>query len=230
MIPPGNDDADDDTGGSPPCLLHQLGPNGVPGFDRRQATDVARWRKAERERLIGARLALPADHRAAQTLAIATDLSTLIPTAPGAIVSVYWPIKAEPDIRPWVHAMWERGVRIALPVAIALGQPLMFREWLPGARMARGLWKIPYPAEGAEVVPTVMLAPLVGFDKDCFRLGYGGGFFDRTLPGFPAKPLVIGVGYPSALIRTIFPQPHDIPMDWVATGATPPLRRSVGKS
>ena len=75
-----------------------------------------------------------------------------------------------------------------------------------------------------------MLAPLVGFDKDCFRLGYGGGFFDRTLPGFPAKPLVIGVGYPSALIRTIFPQPHDIPMDWVATGATPPLRRSVGKS
>jgi 5-formyltetrahydrofolate cyclo-ligase len=93
-----------------------------------------------------------------------------------------------------------------------------------------GLWKIPYPAEGAEIVPRVVPAPLVGFDKDCFRLGYGGGFFDRTLARFPTKPLVIGVGYPNALIRTIFPQPHDIPMDWVVTGATPPLRRSVGKS
>ena len=225
MIPPGNDDADGDTGGEPPCFLHELGPNGVPGFDRRQATDVARWRKAERARLIGARLELPADYRAAQTSAIATDLSALIPTAPGVIVSVYWPIKAEPDLRPWMQAMSERGVRIALPVAIALGQPLVFRQWLASARMARGLWKIPYPADGAEVAPTVVLAPLVGFDEDCFRLGYSGGFFDRTLARFAAKPLVIGVGYSSALIRTIYPQPYDIPMDWVVTGATPPLRR-----
>src|SRR6204780_1785779 len=114
---------------------------------------------------------------------------------------------------------------IALPIAITLGQPLMFREWLPNARMARGLWNIPYPAEGAEVVPTLVLAPLVGFDQDCFRLGYGGGFFDRTLARFAAKPLVIGVGYFSALIRTIYPQPYDIPMDWLVTGATPPWRR-----
>ena len=123
--------------------------------------------------------------------------------------------------------MSERGVRVALPVAVALGQPLMFREWRPNARLARGLWKIPYPADGAEVVPTVVIAPLVGFDKACFRLGYGGGFFDRTLAGFDAAPLVIGVGYAGALIPTIFPQPHDIPMDWVLTGAAPPLRRGV---
>lgn len=230
MIPPGNDEADDDTGGAPPCFLHELDPNGVLGLDPRQARDVARWRKAERERLIGARLELSADYRAAQTLAIATELSPLIPTAAGTMVSVYWPIKAEPDLRPWMHAIWERGVRIALPVAIALGQPLVFHEWRPNARMAQGLWKIPYPAEGTEVVPTVVLAPVLGFDKDCFRLGYGGGFFDRTLARLSAKPLVIGVGYPSALIPTIFPQPHDIPMDWVVTGATPPLRRRIGKS
>jgi 5-formyltetrahydrofolate cyclo-ligase len=229
LIPPRNDDPNDDVGGEPPCFLHELGPSGVPGLDPRQARDVARWRKAERDRLIGARLGLCGDHRAAQTLAIAGDLSPLIPTAPGTVISVYWPIKAEPDLRPWMHAMWERDVRIALPVAIAMGHPLMFREWRPNARMARGLWKIPYPADGAEVVPSVVLAPVVGFDKDCFRLGYGGGFFDRTLARFTQKPLVIGVGYPSALIPTIFPQPHDIPMDWVVTGATPPLRRSVGK-
>jgi 5-formyltetrahydrofolate cyclo-ligase len=100
----------------------------------------------------------------------------------------------------------------------------------PNARMARGLWNIPYSAETAEVVPTLVLAPLVGFDQDCFRLGYGRGFFDRTLARFPTKPLMIGVGYPSALIRTIYPQPHDMPLDWIVTGATPPLRRSVGKS
>jgi 5-formyltetrahydrofolate cyclo-ligase len=227
LIPPRNDDPNDDVGGEPPCFLHEFAPNGVPGLDPRQARDVARWRKAERERLISARLGLCAEYRAAQTLAIASDLSPLIPTAPGTMISVYWPIRAEPDLRPWMNAMWEREARIALPVAIAMGQPLIFREWRPNARMARGLWKIPYPADGAEVVPRVVLAPVVGFDKDCYRLGYGGGFFDRTLARFTERPLVIGVGYPSALIPTIFPQPHDIPMDWVVTGATPPLRRST---
>ena len=230
MIRPRYSDIDDDAGGAPPCFLHALGPNGVICSDPHQARDVAHWRKAERERLISARLKLSADYRAAQTSAIARDLNPLIPTAPGTIVSVYWPIKAEPDLRPWMHALSEGGARIALPVAIAPGQPLMFRQWRPNARMAPGLWKIPYPADGAELVPTVMIAPVVGFDQDCFRLGYGGGFFDRTLAGFAASPRVIGVGYPGALISTIFPQPHDVPMDWIVTGTAPPLRRGVGQS
>jgi 5,10-methenyltetrahydrofolate synthetase len=227
VIPRRDDDADDDAGGERPCFLHELDPKGVVRSDPRQVGDVIRWRKAERERLIGARLELSADYRAAQTSAIASDLNQLILSAPGTVISVYWPIKAEPDLRPWMHAISGRGLHIALPVAVALRQPLMFREWRPNARMARGLWKIPYPADGAEVVPSVVIAPLVGFDKDCFRLGYGGGFFDRTLVGFNATPLVIGVGYAGALIPTIFPQPHDIPMDWIVTGAAPPLRRSV---
>jgi 5,10-methenyltetrahydrofolate synthetase len=206
-----------------------LASTGVPGSDLRQPEDVAHWRKLERERLIRARLELPVDHGAARSLAIAGALSSLIPAVAGTLVSVYWPIKGEPDLRPWMQATWERGVRVALPVAIALGQPLMFREWRPHARMARGLWNIPYPAEGAEVLPTVMLAPLVGFDKDCFRLGYGGGFFDRTLARIPTKPLAIGVGYADALIATIFPQTYDIPMDWIVTEATPPLRRGAAE-
>ena len=203
---------------------------GVPGVEPQQPGDVTGWRKAQRERLIRARLELAAGHRAAQDLAIADALSRLIGAAPGAMVSVYWPIKAEPDLRAWMRGMSKRGVRMALPVAIALGQPLVFREWRPNARMARGLWNIPYPAEGAEVVPTVVLAPVVGFDKNCYRLGYGGGFFDRTLARLAGNPTVIGVGYPGALIDTIFPQPHDIPMDWIVTGATPPLRRIAARS
>jgi 5-formyltetrahydrofolate cyclo-ligase len=216
---------DNDSPGSPPCFLHLLGPDGTPVVDPQQSRDVARWRKVERERLIAARLALPAQYRAALAVAIANDLDRLIPAQLGAIISMYWPIRAEPDLRPWMRAMWEQGARIALPVAVALRRPLAFREWQRDAPLARGLWKIPYPADGSEVIPTVMLVPLVGFDAACYRLGYGGGFFDRTLAGMTRKPLVVGVGYPGALIRTIFPQPHDIPMDWIVTGSQAPVQR-----
>jgi 5-formyltetrahydrofolate cyclo-ligase len=210
--------------GEPPCFLHELGPNGAP-LDPQQARDVTRWRKVERERLIALRSALPAGERAQHTAAIAQELDGLI-TQPDEIVSVYWPIRAEPDLRPWMRAACERGLRVALPVALALGQPLTFREWRPEAPMARGLWKIPYPAEGPEVAPTTVLAPLVGFDAACYRLGYGGGFFDRTLAALARKPLIIGVGYPQLRIATIFPQGHDIPMDRILTGsgATPSMR------
>ncbi|MBV8783494.1 MAG: 5-formyltetrahydrofolate cyclo-ligase, partial [Gammaproteobacteria bacterium] len=102
-----------------------------------------------------------------------------------------------------------------------LAQPLTFREWWPGARMARGLWNIPHPAEGAEVLPTVVLAPLVGFDPACYRLGYGGGFFDRTLAALVHRPQVIGLGYPQLRIPTIYPQWHDIPMNRILTGEEP---------
>ena len=179
---------------------------------------VASWRKLERERLIAARLALPADYRAAQSQAIARELDRRIPAVAGTIVSVYWPIRGEPDLRPWMQAASERGLRVALPVALAPRQPLQFREWRPGAAMARGLWNIPHPADGAELVPTVVLAPVVGFDAASYRLGYGGGFFDRTLAQFAPLPQVIGVGYPEAAIATIHPQPYDIPMHSIVTG------------
>jgi 5-formyltetrahydrofolate cyclo-ligase len=204
-----------DEGGTAPCFLHG---------DPRQSLDVARWRKAERERLLAARQALPAGYRTQQAAAIGAALETLLPRTPDTIVSVYWPIRGEPDLRPWMNEQSQRGLRIALPVAVALGQPLLFREWRPHGPMARGLWKIPYPRDGIEVVPTVVLAPLVGFDAESYRLGYGGGFFDRTLAGM-TKPLVVGIGYPDASIRTIYPQPHDIPMDWIIAGANPPMRR-----
>jgi 5-formyltetrahydrofolate cyclo-ligase len=199
-------------------MLHELNPDGTLAVDQEQALDVARWRKAERERLIARRLELPAETRHAQTQGIVDALDGLIAPTPGTIVSVYWPIRAEPDLRPWMHALSERGVRVALPVALALRQPLVFREWRPHARLARGLWKIPYPADGAEVVPTVVIAPLIGFDAACYRLGYGGGFFDRTLAVLNPRPAAIGVGYTDAAIATIFPQPHDIPMDRIVSG------------
>ena len=216
---------DEECGGSAPCFLHELGADGAP-IDVQQARDVARWRKAERSRLIALRSELPAEDRALHATAIARTLELMVPAGSGEIVSVYWPIRAEPDLRAWMREACLRGLRLALPVALQLGQPLTFREWRPDSPMARGLWKSPYPVAGDEVTPTTVLAPVVGFDADCYRLGYGGGFFDRTLAAMSRKPTVIGVGYPQLRIASIFPQAHDIPMDWIVTG-TESLRRSA---
>lgn len=187
--------------------------------------DVARWRKTERERLLALRLGLSVRHRTELAESMGEDLQKLIGGGPGTIVSVYWPIRAEPDLRPWMRAASARGIRIALPIALAVGQPLVFREWRPDAPMTRGLWNIPYPAEGPHITPQVLVAPLVGFDAACYRLGYGGGFFDRTLASIGGNPTVIGVGFPETSIPTIFPQAHDIPMSWIVTGAGAPRRR-----
>ena len=105
-----------------------------------------------------------------------------------------------------------RGGRTALPVVVEKGQPLIFRLYKPGDALAKGVWNIPIPESGGPVLPDVVIAPIVGIDPGNFRLGYGGGFFDRTLAAMPFTPLVIGVGYDMQQIETIHPQPHDIPM------------------
>jgi 5-formyltetrahydrofolate cyclo-ligase len=94
---------------------------------------------------------------------------------------------------------------------------LIFRAYKSGDPLEKGIWNIPIPAEGNPVLPDVVIAPIVGVDPLNFRLGYGGGFFDRTLAAMPFKPLVIGVGYDLQRIATIHPQPHDIPMDRIVT-------------
>jgi 5,10-methenyltetrahydrofolate synthetase len=202
---------------SPPCFMHQLGPEFRPPTS--DWTDVRRWRKAERERLIAARLAVSADARAAMSRRIAEGLDAVIGYLAGRMVSLYWPFRGEPDLRPWMASIKARGGRSALPVVVEKGQPLVFRAYAPGDRLEKGVWNIPVPAQGDPVLPDIVVAPIVGIDPGHYRLGYGGGFFDRTLAAMPFKPLVIGVGYELQRIATIYPQPHDIPMDRVVTEA-----------
>lgn len=194
---------------SSPCMAHEFEPLSGPG--------LARWRKAERERLIALRLAVPAEARARAAEAVARRLDAEVEIGPDTIVSAYWPFRGELDLRGWLGRVVERGGRAALPVVVAKGQPLVFRDWRPGAPLERGVWNIPIPAEGAEVIPNVVIAPLVGVDPQNYRLGYGGGFFDRTLAAMTGPRTVIGVGLDCARIPTIHPQPHDIPMDRVLT-------------
>jgi 5-formyltetrahydrofolate cyclo-ligase len=178
---------------------------------------VSAWRKTMRVRLLAERMAIPAEQRAAWSEQIAVQLLDRIEAANARMVSAYWPIRGEPELRPLLRILQERGIGTALPVALALRRPLIFREWTPGARLERGLWKIPFPADGAEVIPDVVISPVVGFDPANYRLGYGGGFFDRTLAALPSRPLVLGVGYAITAIPTIHPQSHDIPMSQIVT-------------
>ncbi len=206
---------------SPPCRQQEAGPlreglSAPPDPYRRK--EVLLWRKAERERLIRSRLAIDSETRRDKARRLSLRLQALIGDPAGLIVSAYWPFRGEPDLREMMKTIDAARGLCALPVAVARGQPLIFRAWRPGEPLERGEWNIPVPSEKAEIVtPDIVIAPVVGFDTACFRLGYGGGFFDRTLAALPKRPRLLGVGYAEAAIPTIFPLPHDIPLDLVVT-------------
>ncbi|MBI1172535.1 5-formyltetrahydrofolate cyclo-ligase [bacterium] len=203
---------------SSPCLAGECDPTHV---DAEQARDVARWRKAERQRLLDERAALPVAARHAASEAIAGHLDRLLadrfPSLQGMTISAWWPIKAELNLRAWLSGLQARGARAALPIVVTKGAPLVFRHWTPDTKMERGFWNIPVPAEGPEVRPDITLAPVVGWDAAAYRLGYGGGYFDRTLAALAPHPFAIGIGLDAARLATIFPQPHDIAMQAVVT-------------
>ncbi len=178
---------------------------------------IMRWRKDERARLIEARLAVPAARRAEMAAAIGAGLDALIGDPAGRLLSFYWPFRGEPDLRGWAASFVARGGRTALPVVVEKAAPLVFREWKQGEPLEKGVWNIPIPASGPAVVPDIAIAPLVGFDRERYRLGYGGGFFDRTLASLRTKPMVIGIGYAASELSTIHPLPHDVAMDAIVT-------------
>ena len=182
-----------------------------------QADELKLWRKAERVRLLAARAALDQATLERCRLSIDAHLARLFPGLASAKLAFCWPIKGEYDARHLVRTLRELGALTALPVVVAPRQPLIFREWHPGTEMAIGPLDIPYPANSPEVVPDAVLLPMNGWDAAGYRLGYGGGFFDRTLVSLSKKPAVIGVAYEMAKIETIHPQSWDIPVDWVVT-------------
>ena len=95
--------------------------------------------------------------------------------------------------------------------------PLEYRAWRPGETLVDGVWNIPVPEKREVVAPAIVLAPVVGFDRGCYRLGYGGGYFDRTLAALAPRPWAIGIGFALQEIGTIYPQSFDVPMDQIVT-------------
>jgi 5-formyltetrahydrofolate cyclo-ligase len=178
---------------------------------------VRNFRKAIRTELLERRKALSFHDRQAFAEALTAHLLAALDLNAYSVLGIYWPIRGELDLRDFARRHIEAGRTVALPVVVAKNAPVEFWQWDPHTPMQRGCWDIPVPAERRSVVPDALLIPLVGYDAAGYRLGYGGGYYDRTLAALTPRPLCIGVGYDESALATIQPQPHDVPMDLIVT-------------
>ncbi len=179
--------------------------------------DWVSWRQIQRQQLVASRQSLTGAERIAAEQQIHQRLLSLLAPMPASIISFYMPIKGELNCQPLIENLLDLGWRAALPKIISKDTALQFRQWTPDSEMQPEIWQIPVPQNTAELVPDVLLIPLVGFDQQRHRLGNGGGFYDRSLAGISPTPLAIGVGLESLKLEDIQPQPHDIAMDFVVT-------------
>ncbi|MBK0398014.1 5-formyltetrahydrofolate cyclo-ligase [Limibaculum sp. M0105] len=138
------------------------------------------------------------------------------------IISGYRPIRTEIDPTPLMEALVARGHRLCVPVIEGAGLPLSFREWTPGCEMVEGAFGAEVPAQGEWLVPSLLIAPLVAFDRACRRLGYGGGFYDRTLAKLrPSGPtMAVGLAYSAQEMAQIPDEPTDQRLDAIVTEAS----------
>jgi 5-formyltetrahydrofolate cyclo-ligase len=202
---------------SSPCLMHEFADELLPLSPKAEWSAVRDVRKAKRAELLQRRSALRFRDRERYGESLTAHLIATLNLADYPVLGFYWPIRAELDLRNFARRHVEGGGIVALPVVVEKNAPVEFWQWEPGAAMQRGLWNIPVPAERRVVVPNALLIPLVGYDAAGYRLGYGGGYYDRTLAAAAPRPLCVGVGYDEAELATIHPQPHDVPMDLIVT-------------
>ena len=197
------------------------------GETRGEATGEARlaYRRSLRRRLIERRLALSSEQCAHFSARLCRHLRENFPQLAAMRVAFCWPMRHEPDLRPliedWIGA-GTSGFDALLPVVLEENSPLAFRSWSPGTLMANDRYGIPTPGNGDFVTPDALLLPVNAFDAAGYRLGYGGGYFDRTLASLNAsdqRPLAIGVGFELARVDSIRPEAHDLPLDAIVTEA-----------
>lgn len=138
----------------------------------------------------------------------------------GETISLYWPLGTELDTISLLHALHERGVACALPVVEQKDQPLFFRKWEPDTVLEPGAFKVLVPAKTAPyVTPTMVITPLLAFDARGYRLGYGGGFYDRTLAKLKREGncTAVGFAYAAQEVAQVVTDRHDHRLDWVVT-------------
>ena len=179
--------------------------------------DLAQWRKTQRAELISRRQAITPDDHHAWSATITQLVEQGFPILQKLVVGFCWPYKGEMDPRFAIRFLRERGARAALPAVVKKNAPLEFREWWPGVTMTPGVFDLPVPDDTKVLIPDALLIPPVGFGEQGDRLGYGGGFFDRTLEAITPQPLKIAMAFEVSRIPTTYPQAHDILMDFVVT-------------
>jgi 5,10-methenyltetrahydrofolate synthetase len=179
--------------------------------------DSSVFRAALRRERLDARLSLDEQTHAVLSANIESGLDALLADLPPQILAFCAPMRREFDARRLATRLIERGWRIAMPVVVTAAAPMIFRRWTPNSEMALDRHGIPVPAAGEELGPAIVLLPLVAFDPQGFRLGYGGGYFDRTLAAMVPRPLAVGVGFELGRVADIRPEAHDIPLDATVT-------------
>lgn len=181
------------------------------------ASDVRTWRKAQRDCCIAWRIGIDETRRDNWDGRIAASLLDLLQTPAGSVIGFCWPYRSEFDARTVVGSWCAAGAIAALPEVVGKDLPMRFRQWWTDAPMRRGAYDIPVPDGTPEVRPDVLVLPVNAFDECGYRLGYGGGYFDRTLAILAPSIVTIGVAYEQCRLPTIYPQAHDRAMDFVVT-------------
>jgi 5,10-methenyltetrahydrofolate synthetase len=176
-------------------------------------------KKALRKQLLSARLQMP--DRLARNAALQEVLRVWLLERTDTVIGAYWPIKGEFDPLPALHRWKEDGElldeprrrRIGLPVVDKTTGTLTFHAWYPGCPMAEDAYGIPKPRDTEQIVPTLLFVPCVGYGPGGYRLGYGGGFYDRTLAALQPRPYAVGLGYTDGFLEDFVPEAHDLPLD-----------------
>jgi 5,10-methenyltetrahydrofolate synthetase len=178
----------------------------------------ANWRK----QLVEERLHL--EDRLARNDALQRVMRVWLVDRPDVVIGAYWPIKGEFDPLPALFRWQEAGMeadamgatrrrRIGLPVINKIDKTLTFHTWYPGCPMEEDAYGIPKPKDTEIIQPTLLFVPCVGYGPGGYRLGYGGGFYDRTLAALQPKPFTVGLGYTNGFLPDLEPEPHDMPLD-----------------
>ena len=186
------------------------------------APDAVPRKALWRQQLVAERLRLP--DRLARAEALQRVLRVWLVDRPDVVIGAYWPIKGEFDPLPALFRWQEAGMeadalnarqkrRIGLPVINKIDRTLSFYTWYPGCPMEEDAYGIPKPKDTELIQPTLLFVPCVGYGPGGYRLGYGGGFYDRTLAQLQPKPFTVGLGYTHGFLPDLEPEPHDVPLD-----------------
>ena len=191
----------------------------------RDTSDILEAKKALRARIKAWRTGLGADLQAQAAAAVAKQGLDFLESRPkGSVVSGFAPLADEFRVWPLLRRLNGEGFRLVLPVMQGKGRPLVFRAWTPGDAMDSGVWGIAEPrADKAALEPDILIVPLLAFDRRGWRLGYGGGFYDRTLKGLRARKAVVAVGlaHDEQEVDAVPHLDYDQRLDWVLTPSGP---------
>ena len=177
------------------------------------------WRKKKRIELLACREAVTNNDRTRWSIEISRLLEHGFPILCKSTVGFYWSYRGEYDPQPAMSALQTRGAVLALPEIEGKERPLCFYRWWKEAPMKIGAYNIPVTDNTERVTVNAIIVPMLGFDTKGYRLGYGAGYYDRTISGMNPRPLLIGVAFEILRLEDIYPRPHDVAMDFIVTEA-----------